>query len=142
MANRLALALTVVAALLAIAGWLVALDEPPAQAQLPRVAALNLNANLVGNEMQMFGHCTLVQAYDLPTFQGCWALVALRDNPGQTVALITTSQRLQAALETALATKNAIYFRGRKYSVPPLPTGGSTTLTVFKPSEVCVYNNP
>lgn len=142
MPNRPAIVLTIVAALLALTGWMVALSGPPAQAQTAVRVPLNLNANLTGNSMQMFGHCTLVQAYDLPTFQGCWALVALRDNPGQTVAVITSSQRLQDALQTALVTKNLMYFHGRKYTTPPLPTGGTASVTVFKPSEVCVYNNP
>jgi hypothetical protein len=47
---------------------------------------------------------TLVERYALPNFQGCHALVALRDTPGKIVAALTTDHRLQSLLETALQT--------------------------------------
>jgi hypothetical protein len=51
---------------------------------------------------ELFGHVTLVEGYALTSFTGCHALVALRDTPGKTVAVLTSEQRLQSLLETAL----------------------------------------
>jgi hypothetical protein len=35
-------------------------------------------------KVELFGHVNLVEGYDLPSFNGCHALVALRDTPGKT----------------------------------------------------------
>ena len=63
--------------------------------------------------VELFGHVTLVEGYSVLSYIGCHALVALRDTPGKTVAVMTTEQRLQSLLETALATGNLIAFWGR-----------------------------
>jgi len=52
--------------------------------------------------VELFGHVTLVEGYALSGFTGCHALVALRDTPGKTVAVLTSEVRLQSLLETLL----------------------------------------
>lgn len=93
-----------------------------------------------GPLVELFGHCTLVEGYALPTFNGCHALVALRDTPGKTVALLTTEHRLQTLLETALATRNLIDFYGRKLTDPPAPRGGTWGVDVYRIDGVILYN--
>ena len=93
-----------------------------------------------GPLVELFGHVTLVEGYSLPTFNGCHALVSLRDTPGTTVAVLTTEHRLQTLLETALATGNLIAFWGRKLTNPPTPRGGTWSLDVYRIDGVIVYN--
>ena len=90
--------------------------------------------------VELFGHVTLVEGYSLPNFNGCHALVALRDTPGKTVAVLTTQQRLQGLLETALATRNLIAFFGRKLTNPPTPRGGTWSVEVYSIDGVILYN--
>lgn len=89
---------------------------------------------------QLFGHVTHVQGYALPTFWGSYALVALRDTPGTTVAIMTTAHHLQTLLETALATGNLIAFLGEKLSNPPSPGGGTWSVDVYSIFNVHLYN--
>jgi hypothetical protein len=93
-----------------------------------------------GPEVEMFGHVTLVEGYDLPNFEGCHALVALRDTPGVTVAVITRSGRLQDLLDTALQTGNLIAYWGRLLTNPPTPRGGTWSVDVYGIDGVIVYN--
>ena len=58
----------------------------------------------MGPNVELFGHVSLVEGYDVTGFIGCDALVDLRDTAGKTVAVLTTEPRLQSLLETALAT--------------------------------------
>jgi hypothetical protein len=102
--------------------------------------ALGLTASLTGATVQLFGHVTLVQAYDLSTFAGGYALVALRDTPGKTVAALTTDTELLSLLATGLATGNLIYFIGEKLTAPPTPTGGTWAVEVYGTNQVAVYN--
>jgi hypothetical protein len=74
--------------------------------------------------VELFGHVTLVEGYALTNFTGCHALIALRDTPGKTVAVLTSQHRLQTLLETALSTGNLIAFWGQKLTNPPTPRGG------------------
>jgi hypothetical protein len=90
--------------------------------------------------VELFGHVTLVEGYSLPTFNGCHALVALRDTPGKTVAVLTTQHRLQTLLETALATGNLIAFFGRKLTSPPTPRGGFWIVDVYNIDGIILYN--
>lgn len=90
--------------------------------------------------VELFGHCTLVEGYALSNFTGCHALVALRDTPGKTVAVLTTEVRLQSLLETALATGNLIAFLGRKLTSPPTPRGGFWIVDVYQIDGVILYN--
>jgi hypothetical protein len=93
-----------------------------------------------GPLVELFGHVTLVEGYDLPGFVGSHSLVKLRDTPGKTVAVLTNSHGLQTILETALATGNLIAFRGRKLSNPPTPRGGTWAVEVYRIDGVILYN--
>jgi hypothetical protein len=90
--------------------------------------------------VELFGHVTLVEGYALPTYVGCHALIALRDTPGKTVAVLTAEQRLQSLLETALATGNLIAFWGQELTNPPTPRGGTWAVDVYSISGVILYN--
>jgi hypothetical protein len=50
------------------------------------------------------GHVRLVEGIVLPTYVGCHAVVVLNDPPGKEISVVTSEQRLQSLLETALAT--------------------------------------
>jgi hypothetical protein len=90
--------------------------------------------------VELFGHVTLVEGYALSCFIGCHALVALRDTPGKTVAVLTSEVRLQSLLETALATGNLIAFLGTKLTNPPTPRGGSWIVDVYSIDGVILYS--
>lgn len=89
---------------------------------------------------ELFGHVTLVEAYDLPNFVGCHALVALRDKPGKTVAVLTTEERLQNLLQAALVSGHLMAFWGHKLAHPPTPRGGTWTVDVYNIDDVILYN--
>jgi hypothetical protein len=93
-----------------------------------------------GPPVELFGHVTLVEAYALAPFQGCHALVALRDTPNKTVAVLASAQNLQTLLETALATGNLIAFRGSKPANPPTPLGGTWIVDVYVIDSAILYN--
>jgi hypothetical protein len=94
---------------------------------------------LPGTNVQLFGHVTFVEGYDLPQFQGCHGLVALRDTPGKTVAVITSAHNLQTLLETALTTGNLISFSGIKATSPPTPLGGTWIVDVYLIDVINLY---
>ena len=91
--------------------------------------------------VELFGHVTLVQGYQQPpTFVGCHALVALRDTPGKTAAVLTPELGLQSLLETALATGNLIAFEGTQRT--PTPPGWTVDGGVFDITSVILYSFP
>src|SRR5512144_2467804 len=90
--------------------------------------------------VELFGHVTLVEGYALTNFVGCHALVALRDTPGKTVAVLTSEQRLQSLLETALDTGNLIAFVGQLLANPPAPRGGTWQVDVYGIDGVILYS--
>lgn len=90
--------------------------------------------------VELFGHVTLVEGYDLPSYVGCHALVSLRDTPGKTVAVLTSEPRLQSLLEAALTSGNLIAFWGQKLSSPPTPRGGTWSVEVYSIDGVIFYN--
>ena len=93
--------------------------------------------------VELFGHVTLVEGYALPSFTGVHALVALRDTPGKTVAVITTQHRLQTLLESALTSGNLIDFYGRRLvPAPTPPRGGSWAVDVYSIDGVILYSAP
>ena len=94
----------------------------------------------MGPAVELFGHVTLVESYKVPGFTGCHALVALRDSPGVTVAVLTAEIRHQELMTAALATGNLIAFWGQKYTVPPTPRGGTWTVDVYSTSGIILYN--
>lgn len=90
---------------------------------------------------ELFGHVTLVEGYDLNTYKGCHALVALRDTPGTTVAVLTTNLGLQSLLQTALQSGNLVAFWGTLSSSPPTPRGGTWgTTRVYSIDGIILYN--
>ena len=108
--------------------------------ELPRGIELDLAALLPMPTVELFGHVTLVEGYALSSYTGCHALVALRDTPGKTVAVMTTEVRLQSLLETALATRNLIAFLGQQTLFPPTPRGGTWAVDVYSIDGVILYN--
>jgi hypothetical protein len=90
--------------------------------------------------VELFGHVTLVEGYSLPDFEGCHALVNLRDTPNKTVAVLTTDFRLQSLLESGLETNHLIAFRGYKMAHPPTPLGGTWNVDVYNTNNVILYN--
>lgn len=90
--------------------------------------------------VELFGHVTLVEGYGLPSYIGCHALVALRDTPGKTVAVMTSEERLQSLLESALETGNLIAFIGYRLMNPPTPRGGTWSVDVYSIDGVILYN--
>jgi len=90
--------------------------------------------------VELFGHVILVEGYQLHSFVGCHALVALRDTPNKIVAVLTSSQRLQSLLETALSTGNLIAFFGHLLAHPPTPRGGTWSVDVYGIDGVILYN--
>jgi hypothetical protein len=81
-----------------------------------------------------------MHGYDVPSYTGCYALVALRDTPGKTVAALTAERALQGLLETALATGNLMAFTGYELAFPPSPTGGTWTVEVYAIDGVHLYD--
>jgi hypothetical protein len=93
-----------------------------------------------GPPVELFGHVTLVEGYALPNFLGCHALVALRDTPGKTVAVLSSANNLQTLLQTALSTGNLIAFRGSKPANPPTPLGGTWSVDVYQIDSAILYS--
>ncbi len=91
--------------------------------------------------VELFGHVTLVEAYNAPNYHGFHALVALRDYPGEVVALLSTSTREQDVLEAGLITGNLIAFTGALLNNPPTPLGGTWAVPVYgHVVSVILYN--
>ncbi len=90
--------------------------------------------------VELFGHVILVEGYALTGYTGCHALVALRDTPGKTVAVLTTEVRLQSLLETALDTGHLIAFLGTLQTNPPTPRGGTWAVDVYAIDAVILYS--
>lgn len=103
---------------------------------------VELDQHLSLADTELFGHVTLVEGYAVSGFHGCHALVALRDDPGKTVAVITTEHHLQTLLETGLQTGALIAFWGTRESNPPAPRGGTWTVDVYQIDGVIVYDRP
>src|SRR4051812_29113211 len=112
----------------------------PHHETLPRGINVDLTTLIPQPTVELFGHVTLVEGYAIPAYTGCHALVALRDTPGKTVAVLTTEIRLQTLLETALSTGNLIAFLGQKLLFPPTPRGGTWAVDVYSIDGVILYN--
>jgi hypothetical protein len=109
-------------------------------AAIERGIRINLGAFQVAPTVELFGHVILVEGYAIPSYTGCHALVALRDTPGKTVAVLTSETRLQSLLETALDTGNLIAFLGQPLANPPTPRGGTWSVDVYSIDGVILYN--
>jgi hypothetical protein len=113
-----------------------------AKQKAPTNEGISVTVSKSGNEpsVELFGHVTLVEGYVVTNFVGCHALVSLRDVAGKTVAVLTTEERFQSLLETALATGNLIAFRGQKLTNPPTPLGGTWAVDVYGIYGLILYN--
>jgi hypothetical protein len=114
--------------------------SPRVDPRIVRGINIDIKTLVVSPAVELFGHVTLVEGYAIPAFVGCHALVALRDTPGTTVAVLTSELRLQSLLETALATGNLIAFLGQKLVNPPTPRGGTWSVDVYGIDGVILYN--
>jgi hypothetical protein len=114
--------------------------SPRVDPRLVRGIDLDITKVALSPTVELFGHVTLVEGYAVSAFVGCHALVALRDTPGKTVAVLTSELRLQSLLETALATGNLIAFLGHKLLNPPTPRGGTWSVEVYGIDGVILYN--
>jgi hypothetical protein len=103
-------------------------------------AIIELDQHLVLSTRQLFGHVILVESYALAEFAGCSALLALRDEPGRTVAVLTSKLRLQTLLETALSTGKLVACWGEQLVDPVPPRGGTWGLDVFGIDGVILYD--
>ena len=92
--------------------------------------------------VELFGHVILVEGYDLPNFDGCHALITLRDPTANTVAVLTSNHKLQTLLESALSTGYLIAFWGLKLANPPTPRGGTWAVDVYGIDGIILYNSP
>jgi len=103
---------------------------------------INVDVSKLGSPVtiELFGHVILIEGYELAYFNGCHALISLRNTPGKTVAVLTTSHRLQTLLETALSTGNLIACFGEKLNNPPAPRGGTWTVDVYGINSVILYS--
>jgi hypothetical protein len=114
--------------------------SPQVDPRMVRGIELDITRLAPSPTVELFGHVTLVEGYAIPSYVGCHALVALRDTPAKTVAVLTSEQRLQSLLETALATGNLIASLGHKLSNPPTPRGGTWSVDVYSIDGVIFYN--
>lgn len=103
-------------------------------------AIVELDEHLVVSPRQLFGHVILVEGYALGSFAGCHALLALRDEPGRVVAVLSSEHRLQTLLETALSAGRLVACWGELLSNPPMPRGGVWELDVYGIDGVILYN--
>lgn len=110
------------------------------KAAVDRGIKIDLSKLRAVKTVELFGHVTLVEGYALTSYTGCHALVALRDTPGTTVAVLTSEHRLQTLLETSLATGNLIAFLGSLLTSPPTPRGGTWAVDVYSIDGVILYN--
>ena len=96
------------------------------QERLPRGFLKDIATLQLPPQVAFAGHVRLVEGIVLPTYVGCHAVVVLSDPPGKEISVVTSEQRLQSLLETALATGNLVMgikssmFRGLK--TPPCRT--------------------
>jgi hypothetical protein len=96
----------------------------------------------VPQTQELFGHVTLVEGYALPGYVGIHALIALRDTPGKTIAVLTTEHRLQTLLETALSSGNLVAIWAKRLLSPPTPRGGTWSVEVYSIDGVILYGSP
>lgn len=94
----------------------------------------------MGPVIELFGHVTLVESYSVPSFTGCHALVALRDQPGVTIAVLTAEVRHQMLLTAALQTGYLVDVWASKYNTPPTPRGGTWSVDVYDTTGIILYN--
>jgi hypothetical protein len=111
------------------------------QDSLPRSFLKDFLSLPVDPTVGFFGHVTLVEGIGLTNFVGCYAVVALRDTPGKEVGVVTSEQRLQSLLETALATGNLIAFSGHQLAYTPWGGPGTAADDLYGINLVTLYSS-
>ena len=89
-------------------------------------------------QVAFVGH---VEGIVLTTFVGCYAVVVLSDSPGKEIGVVTSEQRLQSLLETALATGNLIAFSGHQLAYTPWGGPGTAADDLYGINLVTLYSS-
>jgi hypothetical protein len=88
------------------------------------------------------GHVRLVEASVLTTWVGCYAVVVLNDPRGKEIGVVTSEQRLQSLLETALATGNLMICYGHQIFHVPWAEDTAVQNDLYAINIVELYNQP
>lgn len=83
--------------------------------RVPRSLPVEMSAS--GNAshgVELAGYVTQLDVYAVPSFNGCCAMVALRDAPTEIVAVLTRDPRFQTVFETALANNKLLTVFGQR----------------------------
>jgi hypothetical protein len=114
------------------------------QERLPRGFLKDNIASLVQLPPQVafVGHVRLVEGIVLTTFVGCLAVVVLSDPPGKEIGVVTSEQRLQSLLETALATGNLMHCYGHQIFHVPWAEDTAVQDDLYRINLISLYNQP
>jgi hypothetical protein len=112
------------------------------QERLPRGFLKDIANLQLPPQVAFAGHVRLVEGIVLTTFVGCYAVVVLNDPPGKEIGVVTSEQRLQSLLETALATGNLCTLNG--YQIFHVPWAEETAVQndLYRINIVSLYNQP
>ena len=87
------------------------------------------------------GYVVRLDAYALPAFGGCCALLALHNSPtNDIVAVLTRDPRIQSVFETALATNKLIAVFGTQLYQQTNPQGERWADVVYNTYRVVLHN--
>jgi hypothetical protein len=118
-------------------------DPEPLQERLPRGFLIdNVAALWEPPQVAFAGHVRLVEGVVLTTFVGCFAVVVLSDPPGKEISVVTSEQRLQSLLETALATGNLMHCYGHQIFHVPWAENTAVQNDLYRINIVTLYNQP
>jgi hypothetical protein len=92
--------------------------------------------------VELIGHVKFVERNAPTNLDGMRVLIELRDPPGVTVALVTRQLRLQALIDSALASGNLIACLGARLAAPPAPRGRNRAVEVYSIDGVILYSSP
>ena len=89
----------------------------------------------------LVGYVVRLDAYALPAFGGCCALLALHNSPtNDIVAVLTRDPRIQSVFETALATNKLIAVFGTQLYQQTNPQGERWADVVYNTYRVVLHN--
>ena len=112
------------------------------QERLPRGFLKDIATLQLPPQVAFAGHVRLVEGIVLPTFVGCHAVVVLSDPPGKEIGVVTSEQRLQSLLETALATGNLMHCYGHQIFHVPWAEDTAVQDDLYRINLVTLYNQP
>ena len=116
-------------------------DQERVQERLPRGFLIdNIAALWEPPQVAFAGHVRLVEGVVLTTFVGCFAVVVLND--GKEISVVTSEQRLQSLLETALATGNLMHCYGHQIFHVPWAEDTAVQNDLYAINIVELYNQP